>query len=261
MSERQTERAASRLPTGTTEVSAIDDPAPRRASRAGHAIRVLVAGDQALVRAGYRALLESEDRIAVVGEVAYAGEAIALAAETRPDVVLLDLGLPGLEDPEATTRTISHPVFTGIPLMVIARSECDERVLSALRAGAVGVLYKDAEPAELIRGVYMLARGEALISADAVHRLLCDLPSQSVHHGPCTEQIEELTNRERVVFALVARGMSNCEIAEQLVISPATAKTHVSRAMCKLGARHRARLVVLAYESGLVQPPDLPATR
>jgi DNA-binding NarL/FixJ family response regulator len=224
------------------------------ASRGGGSIRVLVAEGRALVRAGYWALLETADPITVVGAVACAGDAIALAAQTRPDVGLLDLALPGLDDTEATARTISHSAFGGVAVLVIAPSESDERVFAALRAGAVGVLGRDAEPAELIRGVYMLARGQALISADSVRRLLAHWPPHSVHGGPAEQPLTDLTDRERDVVALVGRGLSNAEIAKALVISPATAKTHVSRAMIKLGARHRAQLVVLAYENGLVQP-------
>jgi DNA-binding NarL/FixJ family response regulator len=224
-----------------------------RGSHGGDSLCVLVAEDHALLRAGYRALLESEDGIIVVGEVGSAGEAIAVAAQARPDVVLLDLDLPGLHDLETTARTIADPAFAGLAVMVIASSESDERVFIALQAGAAGVLARDAEGAELIRGVYMLARGEALISAGAVRRLLGHLPLQSVRHKAFSGQLAELTSRERDVVALVAAGLSNGEIAERLVISPATAKTHVSRAMVKLGARHRAQLVVLAYESGLVQ--------
>ena len=257
MIELPTARPALRLVNGTADPALADavvlarraaPPSPRAAS-----IQILLAQEQALVRGAYRALLENEDRIAVVGEASSAGDAVALTADLRPDVLLLDLCLPGLEDVEATARTISNPAFAGVAVMLVAPSEDDVRVFSALRAGAVGVLDKDAEPGELIRGVYMLARGEVLISADAMRRLLRDIPSQWVHHKPVADQLAELTNRERLIVALVAQGLSNTEIADHLVISPATAKTHVSRAMVKLGARHRAQLVVLAYESGLAR--------
>ena len=259
MTELQAGRPPLRLLTAAPDrdrggLRVLDHPARQQASRVGSSIRVAVAGVEALVRAGYRALLESADWITVVGEVASAAEAIELAAETRPDVLLLDLALPGFDDPKATASTISHPAFAGIALMLIAQSENDERVFSALRAGADGVLVKDTGPAALIQGVYSLARGEALISAGAVRRLLGELPSQWLRRRPAAEQLNELTDRERLVVALVASGLSNAEIAEQLVISPATAKTHVSRAMLKLGAHHRAQLVVMAYESGLVHP-------
>jgi DNA-binding NarL/FixJ family response regulator len=216
---------------------------------------VLVAEDQVLVRAGYRALLNAEGGIAVVGEAGTAGEAITLAAETRPDVVLLDLEMPGLETAGATARSVSDPAFTGVAVMVTVRSWSDARVVGALGAGAVGVMAKDADPAELIGGVYALARGDALIPADVVRQLLCELlPASSRSPRPCVQRLEELTNREQTVFALLAAGLSNVEIAAHLAISPATAKTHISRMMMKLGARTRAQLVVLAYETGLVQP-------
>ena len=255
----QTARPALRLLGATSDRDrgdglVFDHRTPEQASPGGCSIRVLVAGVEAVVRAGYRALLESEDRITVVGDVGSAAEAIELASETRPDVLVLDLALPGLEDPESTAQTISRAVSAGVALMLIAQSENDERVFSALRAGADGVLAKNIEPAALIQGVYSLARGEAVISVGAVRRLLREVPSQWRHHGPRAEQLEELTDRERVVVALVAMGLNNTEIAEELVISPRTAKTHVSHAMLKLSARHRAQLVVMAYESGLVQP-------
>jgi DNA-binding NarL/FixJ family response regulator len=234
--------------------TAIRSPARQPATGSGRSIRVLVAEGQALVRAGYRALLESEKRIAVVGEATSAGEAITVAGDTRPEVLVLDLALPGLDDLETTVGTVSHLASAGVAVMVTAPSESDAVVLGALRAGAVGVVAKDAEPAELILAIYALARGDALIPADSVRRLLCELPRQWPRRTPLAGQLENLTDRERAVVALVSRGLSNGEIAETLAISPATAKTHVSRAMAKLGARHRTQLVVLAYETGLVQP-------
>jgi DNA-binding NarL/FixJ family response regulator len=221
-------------------------------------IRVLIAAGQALVRASYRALLESDGRVEVVGEVASGQQALALATDTAPDVALLDLALPGLEDVQTTAAVVSHPAFARVAVMLVALRENDERVLSALRAGAVGVLSKDAEPEELIRALQLLAEGQALLPAAAVRRLLAELPAPSLDHRPLPDQLNELTEREREVVGLVGRGLSNGEIAAQLVISPATAKTHVSRAMVKLHARDRAQLVVLAYETGLVlaRAPD-----
>jgi DNA-binding NarL/FixJ family response regulator len=217
-------------------------------------IRVLIAGGQALLRAGYRVLIELDERIEVVGEAASAHHALALAAQTRPDVALLDLGLPGLERREDTGRIVSHPAFAQAAVMLMTPSESDPRLFTALRAGASGVLAKDAEPAELRRVVQVLACGEAVLPFTVVRDLIGELPPQRSEHKPIAEQLEELTEREREVVALVGRGFTNAEIAEQLVVSPATAKTHVSRAMTKLHARQRAELVVLAYETGLVLP-------
>jgi DNA-binding NarL/FixJ family response regulator len=236
----------------TPELIALDRRARFPSARAETSIRVLIAAGQALVLASYRALLESDERIEVVAEAASGEQALALARNTTPDVALLDLELPGLNDLETIATVVSHPAFARVPVMLIAPHENDERVLSALRAGAVGVLAKDAGPAELIRAVQLLARGDALFPAGVVRRLLAELPSQSVQHRRLPDQLTELTEREREVVALVATGLSNGEIAAQLVISPATAKTHVSRAMIKLQARNRAQLVVLAYETGLV---------
>jgi DNA-binding NarL/FixJ family response regulator len=213
---------------------------------------VLIAAGQALVRASYRALLESDHRVEVVGEAVSGEQAVALAIDTAPDVALLDLALPGLDDLQTTAAVVSDPAFAAVAVMLIALGENDERVFSALRAGAVGVLSKDAEPAELIRALQVLAEGQALLPAGAVRRLLAELPPQSPDHRSLPDQLNELTDREREVVGLVGRGLSNGEIAAQLVISPATAKTHVSRAMVKLHARDRAQLVVLAYETGLV---------
>jgi DNA-binding NarL/FixJ family response regulator len=257
--QRTTRPGYLRLLTATADcelpdVVVLEHVAGNRATLGERSVRVLIADGQALVRAGCRALLEEGERITVVGEAASGEEAVALAVETRPDVALLDLGLPGLDDLETTARIISHPAFARVALMLMASRESDERVFTGLRAGAVGVIAKNAEPAELIRAVHVVARGDALLSADAVRRLLSELPPQWVHHSQFAEQLQELTDRERGVVALVAMGLTNGEIAKQLVISPATAKTHVSRAMVKLGARHRAQLVVLAYETGLVQP-------
>jgi DNA-binding NarL/FixJ family response regulator len=235
------------------ELTALDPPAPFRPASAETSIRVLIAAGQALERASYRALLEDDDRIDVVGEAASGEQALARATDTAPDVALLDLELPGLNDGQTTAAIISHPAFARLAVMVIARSENDERVLSALRAGAVGLLSKDAEPAELIRALQALAAGHALLPAAAARSLLSALPRQSLHDGPVHEQLKELTDREREVVALVGDGLSNSEIAAQLMISPATAKTHVSRAMVKLHVRDRAQLVVLAYSTGLTR--------
>jgi DNA-binding NarL/FixJ family response regulator len=226
---------------------------PLSAAETESPIRVLLAEGQTLVRAGYRALLESDELIEVVGEAASEEEAIARAGETHPDVALVDLGLPGLEDFEATARLVAHPAFNRVAVMLMAPQRCEDRFLGALRSGVVGVLAKDAQPAELIQAVQVVARGQALLPVPVVRRLLSE---QRAAAEPAlgNGELDELTEREREVLALVAEGLSNQEISERLVISPATAKTHVSRAMLKLGASHRAQLVVLAYETGLAQP-------
>jgi DNA-binding NarL/FixJ family response regulator len=222
--------------------------APRADASTG--VRVLIAEGEALVRAGYRALLESDELIKVVGEAASGQNAVMLAAETHPDVVLVDLGLPGL-DVLDTIERLSQTVSAAV--MLLAPHGNDERVLAGLRAGAAGVLDK-GQSAELIRAVQVLARGDGLLSVGLVRSLLEARSKPQLNRGPLPQQLEELTAREREVVALVAKGLSNAEIAEELVISPKTAKTHVSHAMVKVGARHRAQLVVLAYEAGLVVP-------
>ena len=238
-------------------------PGPRE-QQAATPIRVLIGAGHELIRASYRALVERDERIEVVASAGDSRQTIALASEIAPDVALLDLALPGLDNLEAAAGIVSHPVFERVAVMLIAPHEDDERVLGALRAGAVGVLSKDAQPAELIRAVHLLARGDAIFPSGLLRHLLAKLPPQSRLGGARRDQLEELTDREREVVALVGTGLSNAEIAAQLVISPATAKTHVSRAMIKLDARNRAQLVVLAYATGLaLAPPALvaPATR
>ena len=222
--------------------------APRADASTG--VRVLIAEGEALVRAGYRALLESDELIKVVGEAASGQNAVLLAAETHPDVVLVDLGLPGLDVLETIER-LSQTVSAAV--MLLAPHCNDERVVAGLRAGAAGVLDK-GQSAELIRAVQVLARGDGLLSVGLVRNLLEACSKPQLNRGPLPEQLDELTAREREVVSLVAKGLSNAEIAEELVISPKTAKTHVSHAMVKVGARHRAQLVVLAYEAGLVVP-------
>jgi DNA-binding NarL/FixJ family response regulator len=218
---------------------------------AAPAARVLIADGQALVRAGFRALLESGGRISVVGEASTGEEAVAEARRLRPDVVLLDATLPGLNCVEATGRMLADP---GIAVMLLTTSEQDERIFATLRAGARGLLLKDTEPAELVRAVELLARGDALLSPSLTRRLIAELASAPDPQLPSSELLDELTPREREVVALVALGLTNPDIAERLVISPATSKTHVSRAMLKLGAHDRAQLVAFAFNAGLAIP-------
>ena len=230
-----------------------EDHAAPRAERSKNPIRVVLAARHALVRAGYRALLETEGRIDVVGEADDRQGAIRLAAEREPDVVLLDMGLTGLTDPDAIAAAVSHPALTAVAVMLIGPVGADERVFGALRAGAMGVLACDAEPAELVGAVQLLAGGQSLLPARAMRRLLQEVAPHSSLDARVAARFEELTDREREIVALAAKGLSNSEIAARLVISAATAKTHVSRAMIKLHARHRAQLVAIAYEAGLVR--------
>jgi DNA-binding NarL/FixJ family response regulator len=216
-------------------------------------IRVLLADDQALVRAGFRALLDAQDDVEVVAEAGDGAEAVRLAARHRPDVVLMDIRMPGLDGLEATRRIAADPALAGVKIVILTTFDLDEYVFEALRVGASGFLVKDTEPVELLRGVRAVASGDALLSPGVTRRLIAQFASQARAPRPATE-LSGLTDREREVMALVGAGLSNDEIAERLVVSPATAKTHVSRAMVKLGARDRAQLVVFAYEAGLVRP-------
>jgi DNA-binding NarL/FixJ family response regulator len=239
-------------PSGGLAVVHPIGPAPPRVQVIpSTAVRVVIADGHALVRAGFRVLLERGQRIKVVGEAASGEEAVALTGRISPDVVLIDAGLPGLDSVEATRRMASE---TGIAVMLLTASEGEERIFDALRAGARGLLLKDTEPAELVHAVDALARGETLLSPILTRRLIAELASRPEPSLPSPALLEELTPREREVVALVGHGLSNDEIAERLVVSPATAKTHVSRAMVKLDAHDRAKLVVFAYEAGLVAP-------
>ena len=219
------------------------DMAPPRA------IRVLVADGQALVRAGVRLVLEADERITVVGEAATGEETVTLVEQIRPDVVMIDTRLPGLDSVETTRRTVSE---WGVAVMLLTAGESDERIFAALRAGASGLLPKDTQPTQLVEAIAALAQGEALLSPGLTRRLIDEFAARAEPASPDSELLDELTAREREVVSLVALGLSNGEIAEKLVVSPATAKTHVSRAMVKLRARDRAKLVVFAYEVGLV---------
>ena len=217
-------------------------------------ITVAVADDQALVRAGFRALLDAEPGMEVVGEAADGEQALALVRQTHPDVVLMDIRMPGIDGLEATRRIGQDPALTSTRVLVLTTFELDEYVFEALRVGASGFLVKDTEPADLVRAVRAVAAGDALLSPSVTRRLIEHVAVGAKplpHERP---DIARLTEREREIVALVGEGLSNEEIAARLVLSPATAKTHVSRSMVKLGVRDRAQLVVLAYESGLVRP-------
>ena len=217
-------------------------------------IRVALVDDQAMVRAGLRALLATEDGVEVVGEAADGDEAVALVRGHRPDVVLMDVRMPGSDGLEATRRIAADAALDDVRVIVLTTFGLDEYVFEALRAGAAGFLLKDDEPAELVRAVRVVAAGESLLSPGVTRRVVEAFAGGPAPTGPAAQQLDELTEREAEIVGLVGSGLSNHEIAERLVISPATARTHVSRAMLKLGARDRAQLVVFAYEAGLVAP-------
>jgi DNA-binding NarL/FixJ family response regulator len=216
-------------------------------------IRILVADDQMLVRAGFRALLGAEDGIEVVGEAPDGEQAVSLARSQRPDVVLMDIRMPGLDGLEASRRILSDPALADVRVVILTTFETDEYIFEAIRLGASGFLVKDTEPADLIKAIRVVAAGESLLSPGVTRRLIEEF-ARRAKEPLALPGIGELTEREREVMGLVALGLSNDEIAQRLVVSPATAKTHVSRIMIKLGARDRAQLVVFAYESGLARP-------
>jgi DNA-binding NarL/FixJ family response regulator len=217
-------------------------------------IRVLVADDQTLVRAGFRVLVESAPDLEVVGEAGDGVEAVELARRELPDVVLMDIRMPVMDGLEATRRTVALDRAEGIRVLVLTTFDLDEYVYEALRAGASGFLLKDTPPADLLAAIRVVAAGDALLAPSVTRRLIAEFARRPEPSAVTPAALAALTDREREVLALVARGLSNAEIAELLVVSGATAKTHVSRVLAKLGARDRAQLVMFAYETGLVTP-------
>jgi DNA-binding NarL/FixJ family response regulator len=217
-------------------------------------IRALLADDQALIRAGFRLILDTADDIEVVGEATDGAQAVRLARSERADVVLMDIRMPGVDGLEATRQIAAEDDLAGVRVVILTTFESDEYVYQALQAGASGFLVKDTEPAELLHAVRVAARGDALLSPSVTRRLITDIASRPQRPPAPDRAPAALTEREREVMTLVAAGLSNDEIAARLYLSPLTAKTHVSRIMTKLNARDRAQLVVMAYESGLVTP-------
>ncbi|HEX9833794.1 MAG TPA: response regulator transcription factor [Mycobacterium sp.] len=217
-------------------------------------IRVLIADDQALVRAGFAALLDAQDGIEVIAQADTGTSALAYARELRPDVVLMDIRMPDMDGLAATREIAADPALADVRVVVLTTFELDEYVFDAMRAGASGFLVKHTEPAELVRAVRVVAEGDALLSPSVTRRLVSEFAARTKQPAGNTSALAELTTREREVMALVAEGLTNTEIGERLFMSPATARTHVSRILTKLGARDRTQLVVMAYESGLVRP-------
>ncbi|MEX0171842.1 MULTISPECIES: response regulator [unclassified Streptomyces] len=217
-------------------------------------IRVVLADDQTLVRAGFRSILSDEEDIEVVGEAGDGEQAIGLARELRPDVVLMDIRMPVLDGLEATRRITADARLEGVRVVILTTFDADDHVYGALRAGASGFLVKDTEPMELLHAVRVVARGDALIAPAVTRRLIAEFAGLVGRQPDPSPRLNALTEREREVLGLVGAGLSNDEIAGRLVLSPATAKTHVSRIMTKLAVRDRAQLVILAYESGMITP-------
>jgi DNA-binding NarL/FixJ family response regulator len=221
-------------------------------------IRVLLVDDQSLIRSGFRALLDIEDDIEVVAEAADGSEGLALARQHLPDIALIDIQMPVIDGIEATRRIAADPALARVHVVILTNYGLDEYVFNALRAGAAGFLVKDIQPEDFLHAIRVAARGDALLAPSITRKLINRYVTQPLNTGNHTG-LTKLTNREREAVTLVAHGLSNDQIADRMVITPMTAKTHINRAMTKLHARDRAQLVVLAYESGLVTraTPDI----
>ncbi|SEG47775.1 DNA-binding response regulator, NarL/FixJ family, contains REC and HTH domains [Thermomonospora echinospora] len=220
------------------------------------AIRVLLADDEGLVRSGFKVLLDLEDDITVVAEAADGAEAVERARAARPDVVLMDIRMPKLDGIQATAEITRMRGLEGVRILILTTYDTDAHVFEALQAGASGFLLKDAGPAELLHAIRVVAAGEALLAPRITRRLIGQFTARRTAAKSAQDRLAVLTEREREVLALVGQGLSNQEIGAELFLSPATARTHVSRAMAKLGARDRAQLVVIAYRTGLVSPDE-----
>lgn len=224
------------------------------AAPANPPIKVLLADDEGLVRSGFRVLLDLEDDITVVGEATNGAEAVDQARATRPDVVLMDIRMPKLDGIQATARIAATRGLEQVRILILTTYDTDEYVFDALHAGASGFLLKDAGPAELLHAIRVVAAGDALLAPRITRRLIGQFASRRTAARTAEDRLAVLTEREREVLALVGQGLSNHEIGAELFLSPSTARTHVSRAMAKLGARDRAQMVVIAYQTGLVSP-------
>jgi DNA-binding NarL/FixJ family response regulator len=224
------------------------------ASPAVEPIRVLLVDDEGLVRSGFRLLLDAEDDITVVGEAVNGADAVEQTRVQRPDVVLMDIRMPTMDGIEATRAIASTPGLQDVRVLILTTYDTDSYVFEGLQAGASGFLLKDAGPAELLHGIRVVAAGAALLAPRVTRRLIAQFATRRAANGTAEERLAVLTGREREILALVGQGLNNDEIGAKLFLSPATARTHVSHAMGKLGARDRAQLVVIAFQTGLVTP-------